>query len=78
MIPILMKHHNYDLQTAVDFVGLMCMHALANFNEDEEKLKKFPFSKGVDEMVRKYVDGLRNWIVGMSSGISYHVSRHPY
>lgn len=64
MIPVLMKHHGFDLQTAVDFIGMMCLQCIANFVEDHEKIKKIPFGKEVEEMIAKYVDGLQNWMVG--------------
>jgi len=62
MVVILMKHHKHSLQSAVDYVGQLCVDTIDNF----ERYKKLVPSWGaeVDKMVAAYIQGLQDWIVG--------------
>ncbi|KAF9261191.1 terpenoid synthase [Marasmius fiardii PR-910] len=62
MIVILMHHHQHTLQSAVDVVGEMCREMIDNFCETRKTLPSW--GPEVDDMVERYVQGLRDWIVG--------------
>ncbi|KAF9065784.1 isoprenoid synthase domain-containing protein [Rhodocollybia butyracea] len=73
MIDILMKYHGYDLQGAVDKIGMLCQETIDNFVEYNKQLP--PWGKEVDDMVQIYVRGLQDWIVG-SLHWSYQTTRY--
>jgi len=50
------------LQSAIDYAGDMWKQTLEKFMEDEKKLPSW--GPEVDDMVQKYVSGLRDWCVG--------------
>ncbi|KAJ3796822.1 terpenoid synthase [Lentinula aff. detonsa] len=62
MIAILMKHHGYTLQRAVDHVGDLCHQTIVDF--DASRMKIPCWGAEVDDMVQRYVQGLQDWIVG--------------
>ena len=62
MIVILMIYQGHSLQSAVDYVGELCRETINNFIADRERLPSW--GEEIDEMVRKYVLGLQDWIVG--------------
>lgn len=62
MIVILMRYHKHSLQSAVDHVGKLCAETIDSF----EKHKSLVPSWGpeIDDMVKRYIQGLQDWIVG--------------
>ncbi|PFH51684.1 hypothetical protein AMATHDRAFT_2790 [Amanita thiersii Skay4041] len=62
MIVILMRYHNHTLQSAVDYVGDLCSKTIDRFIEYQKKLPSW--GPEVDDMVKRYVQGLQDWIVG--------------
>ena len=80
MIAIVMSTEHLPLQDAVDFVGTMCKAAIDRFIENKALLPSFSHLDSVyptltlsgerrepgsiDEDVKKYVQGLQDWIVG--------------
>ncbi|THH32805.1 hypothetical protein EUX98_g1401 [Antrodiella citrinella] len=62
MIVVVMKQYRLDLQSAVDFVGRLCMQAIDRFNNDRKHLPSW--GPETDRQVEIYVNGLADWIVG--------------
>lgn len=62
MIYILTYYHGYTLQGALDHAGDMWKQTMDKFIEDEKKIPSW--GPEVDEMVQKYMSGLRDWCVG--------------
>ncbi|THU80222.1 terpenoid synthase [Dendrothele bispora CBS 962.96] len=61
MIVILMVYHGHSLQSAMDYVGDLCKQTIDGFNENK---KITSWGEEVDKMVKAYVQGLQDWIVG--------------
>ena len=62
MITILMKYHGHTLQSAVDYVGDLCHQTI---NEFVQNTKNVPhWGPEVDDMVKRYIRGLEDWMVG--------------
>ncbi|KAK2466649.1 hypothetical protein APHAL10511_000907 [Amanita phalloides] len=62
LVYVLMHHYGHSLQGAVDHAGEMWKQTMEKFIEDERKLPSW--GPEVDDMVKKYVSGLRDWAVG--------------
>ncbi|KAF8438994.1 isoprenoid synthase domain-containing protein [Boletus edulis BED1] len=63
MIDVIMKEQGLDLQDAINVVGEYCKRAIDRFVNDRATLPSW--GPAIDADVRKYVDGLANWIVGV-------------
>lgn len=63
LIPIFMKHHNMNLQEAVDMVGKLCKDTIDAFISNLERIPDFGDER-VNQEVKLYVQGLQDWIVG--------------
>ncbi|KAK0482601.1 terpenoid synthase [Armillaria novae-zelandiae] len=64
MIVIMMKHHGKSLQEAVDYVGDRCRETIDAFIECTKRLPSWDDGGLIDDAVKKYVQGLQDWIVG--------------
>ncbi|KAG7094684.1 Sesquiterpene synthase Agr1 [Marasmius oreades] len=62
MIPVIMNEFQYDLQTAVDYVGSLCKESMDRFIDDRAQLPSW--GPEIDRQVNIYVDGLADWMVG--------------
>ncbi|KAH9043372.1 isoprenoid synthase domain-containing protein [Lactarius pseudohatsudake] len=62
MICVYMIHDGLSLQQAVDRVGDMCKRTIETFVENQARIPSW--GDGIDEAVKLYVHGLREWIVG--------------
>ena len=62
MIVILMAYHSHNLQSAVDYVGDLCRQTIDAFIEEMGRVPSWDLE--TDSMVKRYVGGLRDWIVG--------------
>ena len=62
MIVILMRYHGLTLQEAVDYVGNLCEETINAFIENKKRIPSW--GPAIDDMVRIYVKGLQDWIVG--------------
>ena len=69
MIAILMKYHGLNLQNAVDYVGDLCSQTIEAFTQNKNKLPSW--GPAIDDMVKRYVQGLQDWIVGY---VPYHTT----
>jgi hypothetical protein len=70
MIVILMQQQGHTLQSAVDFVGDLCEHSIKSFSSNREKIPSW--GPEIDDMVRRYVQGLQDWIVGYVCTVFCH------
>ena len=60
---VIMNQNNLDLQSAVDFVWPMCKESFDRFMD--LKCNAIPsWSSEADEVVRIYVGGLLDWMIG--------------
>jgi hypothetical protein len=64
MIAVLMHHHSFSLQDAVDFVGELCKQSIDRFIRDRAALKNCSWGTKIDRDVDVYAEGLASWIVG--------------
>jgi hypothetical protein len=62
LVDVLIRQHGYTLQGAVDHAGEMWRQTMEKFIEDERRLPSW--GAEIDDMVQKYVSGLRDWSVG--------------
>ncbi|KAF9449584.1 terpenoid synthase [Macrolepiota fuliginosa MF-IS2] len=62
MIVILMKYHDHNLQSAVDYVGNLCAETIDSFQKHKGLVPSW--GPEVDDMVVRYIQGLQDWIVG--------------
>ncbi|KAF8623351.1 hypothetical protein AX15_006423 [Amanita polypyramis BW_CC] len=62
LVYILMHHHGHSLQGAVDHAAEMWTQTVDKFIENERRLPSW--GPEIDEMVQKYVSGLRDWSIG--------------
>ena len=62
MIHILLKYHDHSLQSAVDYVGELCMQSIDTFSANKKQLPSW--GPEIDHKVARYVKGLQDWIVG--------------
>lgn len=62
MVVILMQYHGHSLQSAIDYVGDLCRQTIDSFIHDSENLPSW--DPETDDIVARYVQGLRDWIVG--------------
>ena len=62
LVDVLIRQHGYNLQGAVNHAGEMWRQTMEKFMEDEKRLPSW--GPEVDDMVQKYVSGLRDWSVG--------------
>ncbi|KAF9460207.1 isoprenoid synthase domain-containing protein [Collybia nuda] len=62
MISILMKYYGHDLQSAINYAGDLCARTVDAFSENRNHLPSW--GAEVDYMVKRYVNGLQDWIVG--------------
>ncbi|KAF8350406.1 terpenoid synthase [Amanita rubescens] len=62
LVHVLIHYHGHTLQSAIDYAGDMWKQTLEKFMEDEKRLPSW--GPEVDDMVQKYLSGLRDWCVG--------------
>lgn len=62
LVYVLIHHHGHTVQSAVDHAGKMWRDTMEKFIADEQRLPSW--GPVVDDMVQKYVSGLRDWSVG--------------
>ncbi|KAJ7193852.1 terpenoid synthase [Mycena pura] len=62
MIAILIQNYDHTLQNAIDYVGELCRLTIDAFQRDRKSLPSW--GPEIDDMVRRYVQGLEAWIVG--------------
>lgn len=62
MIVILMKYHNHTLESAMDYVGNLCSETMNNFERRKSQVPSW--GPEIDDMVARYIQGLRNFTVG--------------
>ncbi|KIL67171.1 hypothetical protein M378DRAFT_74452 [Amanita muscaria Koide BX008] len=62
LVDVLIRQHGHTLQGAVDHAGEMWRQTMEKFIEDEKRLPSW--GPEIDDMVQKYVSGLRDWSVG--------------
>ncbi|KAG5726366.1 Germacradienol/germacrene D synthase [Termitomyces sp. T112] len=62
IIDLLMEYHGHTLQSAVDYVGNLCIQSIADFERGRKHLPSW--GAEIDAKVRKYVEGLQDWIIG--------------
>ena len=62
MVCVVMNEEGLDLQSAIDFVGVLCKQSIDRFNEDRRNIPSWGVK--IDGDVAVYVDGLAYWIVG--------------
>ncbi|KAK0211241.1 terpenoid synthase [Desarmillaria ectypa] len=62
MIVIMMVYHGKTLQEAVDFVGERCRNTIDAFIEGTKHVPSW--GPEIDPIVKKYIQGLQDWIVG--------------
>lgn len=62
LVYILMHHHGHSLQSAVDEAAEMWRQTVEKFIENEKRLPSW--GPEIDDMVQKYVTGLRDWSIG--------------
>jgi hypothetical protein len=62
MIVILMMYHGHNLQSSIDYVGELCRQTIDGFIQDSAKVPSW--DPETDDMVARYIQGLRDWIVG--------------
>ncbi|XP_006463497.1 hypothetical protein AGABI2DRAFT_144791 [Agaricus bisporus var. bisporus H97] len=62
MVDILMKYHNHTLESAMDYVGKLCSETMNNFERRKSQVPSW--GPEIDDMVARYIQGLRNFTVG--------------
>jgi len=61
MVIIVMKTKGLELQSAIDYVGDMCLQSMRSFCEYEKQLPSW--GPGIDKDVARYMKGLQNWLI---------------
>jgi hypothetical protein len=72
MIVILMKYHGHSLQSAIDHVGKLCADTINNFERSRGLVPSW--GPEIDDMVKGYIQGLQDWIVGYVKRLSFYFS----
>ncbi|OBZ67350.1 Alpha-muurolene synthase [Grifola frondosa] len=62
LIVVIQQQYGLDLQSAVDFVGDLCLQTIDRFSMLREQMPSW--SPQIDRQVQIYVDGLGDWVIG--------------
>ena len=62
MVVVVMHQQNIDLQSAIDFVGDLCMRSIDRFNDIRCHLPSW--GQQIDDDVGVFAQGLANWMMG--------------
>ncbi|OSC97804.1 terpenoid synthase [Trametes coccinea BRFM310] len=62
MIVVVQTQQKLDLQSAIDYVGELCMGCVDRFQRLREQLPSW--GPEIDEQVQVYVEGLGDWMIG--------------
>ncbi|KAF5375474.1 hypothetical protein D9757_009970 [Collybiopsis confluens] len=76
MLTILMKYHGHTLQSASNHVGDLCHQATKSFVETSKNLPSW--GPEIDDMVRRYIKGLEDWIIGAIRSVHWSFETQRY
>ncbi|CDO68653.1 hypothetical protein BN946_scf184790.g2 [Trametes cinnabarina] len=62
MIVVVQTQQKLDRQSAIDYVGELCMNCVDRFQALRQQLPSW--GSAIDDQVRIYVDGLGDWMIG--------------